>query len=837
MLDVNNGIVVGDAGQIQIWDGLSWVIESSPVTSDLNEVIYVNADDIWSVGSGGVIIQKGIFYQDSGTFESRIIDSGSALSNWATASWEEVLPAGSDITIQVRAGETATPDPTWSVWGSFLTNSNGSSVLSTVGQYVQYRVNFTRGFNPKVTSEFHDIAITYNEPTIENINDISIVSSDNYWVVGDGGFIANYNGFSLIGVVSPVSEVLNSIDMVSANEGWAVGESGKILYYDGVSWVEFVDTGVMNWMSVKMINSTNGWLVGGNGLIYNYDGASWALYSDEGTMTWNDLDVVSPVFGLVVGDGGQIYQFDGAVWQSMSSPVSLVLNAVDGLSSTNAWIGGSDGTILNYDLYHYPEGTFLSQVFDGAEVDPGWDVVYWQESLPVDSDITLSTRTGATSVPDLSWTDWSPEMTNEILSQVPASQNDRYLQYRATLAMNSATSTPELDYVTITYLGATSFQLNDISAIDENDSWAVGNTGKIAHYNGVGWSLFVELGGGNLNTIDMVDANDGWAAGQAGEIYHYNGSVWSLFQDTGGDTWYAIDMVNSSSGWMTGNSGKIWFYNGVTWALYDDLGNRDIYDIDMISLTEGWAVGDHGEIYYYDGVLWTLFDDIGTTDLYGVHMISANNGWIVGASGKIYRYDGVSWNLVSSPTGQNLNDVYAFDASDSLVVGNNGVILHWDGISWTSVDNPNADDLYSVDMSSILAGWVVGFKGVVSLFRESADIVPPLGVLVSSAYQMGTSTYPIEVIEWDQEIPEDCSPISACTIKFEIRVATDNGGGPGAWSSWYGENGPGTYFENGRGGLISQDLNWNSWMQYRMTMTSDELVTPILYEVRINYKD
>ena len=837
MLDVNNGVITDSGGQVGVWDGVTWNFNASPVNTALNQAYMTNSSNIWAVGDGGVIIQYGASYFENGIFESRIIDSGSVQSNWATVSWGENIPVDSSISVSVRAGDTATPDPSWSVWSNELVNSNGSSLSGVVGQYVQYRVSFDRGVNVSQTPEFLDIKITYNEPTSVNINDISIIDSNSYWVVGDTGFIAHYDGGSLVEYASPVVEDINSIDMIAEDEGWAVGDSGKILYYDGISWVEFADSGAMNWTKVSMITSVSGWLIGSSGLIYTYDGVSWTLYSDEGTMTWKDIHILSPTFGWVVGDGGEIYQFDGAIWSQVSSPTLTELNTIDVISTTEAWIGGVNGSLFNFGLNYYPSGTYLSKIFDGEEVDPGWDVIYWQENLPADSDITLSTRSGATPVPDPSWTGWSLEMTDELLSQVPTSQNDRYLQYRVTYSLGSASSTPELDYVTITYSGATSFALNDVAVVDETDVWAVGNTGKIAHYDGNGWSLFVELGGGNLNAVDAADVSNVWAVGQGGEIYKYNGVSWALFADTGGDTWNSIDMISTNDGWMVGNGGKIWHYDSVSWTEYDDLGNRDINDIFMNSVAEGWAVGDHGEIYYFDGVLWDIFEDIGSTNLYSIHMISPDDGWIVGASGKIYHFDGVSWSLESSPTGQDLNDVYMFDASDVLSVGNNGVILNWDGLTWGVIENPNSDDLYAIDMASTLEGWAVGFKGVVSLFRESANIVPPLGILISSAFQMGTSTYPVEVIEWDEDIPVDCSPIEACEIKFEIRVAPDDGGGPGVWTSWYGEDGPGTYFTERHGSLIPQELNWNSWMQYRFTMTSDQVVTPILKEVRINYKD
>ena len=775
-----------DAASVALDDGYVWSghVDSQSVTiEDLRSISIVAANDIWAVGDSG------IFLHYNG-------------SNW--------IESTNTITSNVHAIDMVNTTYGWAVGGS-----------KKIWRYDGVNWTEQEDFGPRI---FYTI---------------DILNANYGWIAGNKGGVFKWDGNWLESPGLGNNVTLRGVDIIDLNDGWIVGENGEIYHYDGADWNSFAPSPTINDIyAIDMISSSDGWIVGENGEIYHYDGVDWSPISSP---TINDIyaiDMMSSSDGWIVGKNGEIYYYDGADWNPfVPSPTTNDLNSVAMISQNEGWSLGENGTILNYALAYYNTGTFLSRVFDGVITDPSWDIIYWQENLPLASNITLSTRTGSTPTPDASWTGWSAEMTNEVSSQIPPAQkNNQYLQYRATLTRGTdPLATPELDYVTVTYSGVTSFVLNDIDAINANDVWAVGNTGKVAHYDGNDWSLFIELGGPNILGVDAVDANNIWAVGQTGSVYHYDGVSWST-QSTGGDTWHAVDMVSTNDGWIGGNSGKIWHYNGVTWSEFD-LGNRDINDIYMVSVNDGWAVGDNGEIYHYDGANWTQEPDTGGMNWYGIHMIDASDGFIVGSGGNVRKYNGFNWdNDLSTPPGtSDLNDVYALASDDAIAVGDNGTILNWDGVSWTEVDNPNTDDLYGVDMVSSLVGWASGFKGVVAIYREAGDIVPSTGVLISSAFNMWNSS-PVQIVEWDEYIPPECSPISACNVQIQVRVAPDALGSPGAWTDWYGPDGPGTYFTNSSGEIVPNELNWNQWVQYKATLNSDEVETPIVYEIRVNYK-
>ena len=68
-------------------------------------------------------------YPASGTFTSRVLDAGQSLL-YDTVTWANDLPAGSSVAVQVRTGNTATPDGSWSAYTAV---TSGGSVGRTAG--------------------------------------------------------------------------------------------------------------------------------------------------------------------------------------------------------------------------------------------------------------------------------------------------------------------------------------------------------------------------------------------------------------------------------------------------------------------------------------------------------------------------------------------------------------------------------------------------------------------------------------------------------------------------------------------------------------------------------
>jgi len=85
-----------------------------------------------------------------GTYESDPRDA-QMVSTWGAISWRGTMPAGGKIELFTRAGNTETPDDTWSNWSAPYANAEGSSIASPKARYLQWRAVLA-GTGPVLTS-------------------------------------------------------------------------------------------------------------------------------------------------------------------------------------------------------------------------------------------------------------------------------------------------------------------------------------------------------------------------------------------------------------------------------------------------------------------------------------------------------------------------------------------------------------------------------------------------------------------------------------------------------------------------------------------------------------
>ncbi len=87
-----------------------------------------------------------------GTYDSDVRDA-QMVSSWGTVSWHGSAAAGNTIELFTRAGNTETPDDTWSVWSAAYRNPLGSPITSPKARYLQWRAVLTgKGDGPVLTS-------------------------------------------------------------------------------------------------------------------------------------------------------------------------------------------------------------------------------------------------------------------------------------------------------------------------------------------------------------------------------------------------------------------------------------------------------------------------------------------------------------------------------------------------------------------------------------------------------------------------------------------------------------------------------------------------------------
>jgi sugar lactone lactonase YvrE len=84
-----------------------------------------------------------------GSFVSRPRDT-EVVSSWGRLAWEGEAPAGTEVRLETRAGNTATPDATWSPWSAPI--AGGEAIRSERARFLQLRLTLAGkdGASPRV---------------------------------------------------------------------------------------------------------------------------------------------------------------------------------------------------------------------------------------------------------------------------------------------------------------------------------------------------------------------------------------------------------------------------------------------------------------------------------------------------------------------------------------------------------------------------------------------------------------------------------------------------------------------------------------------------------------
>jgi hypothetical protein len=95
-------------------------------------------------------------------------------------------------------------------------------------------------------------------------------------------------------------------------------------------------------------------------------------------------------------------------------------------------------------------GTIASQVFDTGVAGASWDALFWDETLPSNTDVTFEVRASDTLFAKGDATpSWTPAGgTSPVTSGLPSG---RYMQWRATLTTSDTSKTPVLHEVRVYY--------------------------------------------------------------------------------------------------------------------------------------------------------------------------------------------------------------------------------------------------------------------------------------------------------------------------------------------------------------------------------------------------
>ena len=217
--------------------------------------------------------------------------------------------------------------------------------------------------------------------------------------------------------------------------------------------------------------------------------------------------------------------------------------------------------------------------------------------------------------------------------------------------------------------------------------------------------------GNHLNDVWFTSAGNGWAVGNAGKLLHYDGVKWTSYEHLTFENLNGIWFTDEYHGWAVGNNGVILKFANETWT-QDYSGNtKNLRDVCFTGINNGWAVGDVR--MHYDGSQWTTLDTIGYGGLTEVFFTDANHGWC-GGFDKFYQYDTTGWHwfpLVSNDI-ISVNSLCFSDPQHGWIGGyysdGNNYIMEYNGSGWNwSATHPplTSEALYFDNPSH---GWSCG---------------------------------------------------------------------------------------------------------------------------------
>lgn len=255
---------------------------------------------------------------------------------------------------------------------------------------------------------------------------------------------------------------LHAVSAVSSSDVFAVGDAGTIIRRTGGSWVTMTSGTSANLRGVWVLSSSDVWACGVGGVILHFDGTSWSSVS-SGFTTDND-----------------------ACWAS---------------SSTDVWFTGG-AIALRYDGSTFTKYTFAGTMLAVSGTGPN-DVYVTGENTNVhrwngSAWTTLTPGTGTTSYLTVLAVPSSGAWVSDVM---PSKQ---------TVFWSGSSWTNK----------AVSAYFNSMSDVGTSDIWGVGNSGKVAHWNGTAWSTpTTPLGTANLWSV-TTPPGDVFVVGDSATIGH-----------------------------------------------------------------------------------------------------------------------------------------------------------------------------------------------------------------------------------------------------------------------------------------------------------------------------
>ena len=230
-----------------------------------------------------------------------------------------------------------------------------------------------------------------------------------------------------------------------------------------------------------------------------------------------------------------------------------------------------------------------------------------------------------------------------------------------------------------------------IAGTSHTDQWVVGGGGRIAHYNGSGWSEVVSGTTQDLVAIASASPTEAWAVSigpQATDptlLLHYTGT-WQVVAAPPA-IYTNVAAIDPAHVYFATSNHEIVWWDGAAFQTLPGPGGA-LALIQGTSPTDLWVTKANGSLWHYNGT-WSAATLAGSFT--SIVTVSAANVWVVGSVGAAFtplvaHWDGAQWNSYLDPAGRNIYAVAAAAASNDVWVATTvGDVIHFDGLGWTPI--------------------------------------------------------------------------------------------------------------------------------------------------------
>ena len=169
---------MGTGPEGQIYEVRNLGQESAPISRLDNGQVLAFCEEpagnlLVATGDPGAVLRLMPGHMERGTLVSDVHDT-KLISRFGALSWRAECPEGTALGLQVRTGNVAEPDATWSEWSHEQTNAHAARAAAPPGRFVQYRATLTTR-NPAVTPELRSVALSYQSANLPpEINKIDV---------------------------------------------------------------------------------------------------------------------------------------------------------------------------------------------------------------------------------------------------------------------------------------------------------------------------------------------------------------------------------------------------------------------------------------------------------------------------------------------------------------------------------------------------------------------------------------------------------------------------------------------------------------------------------------